>query len=202
MNSLNVIIYAVLTFTVIAVFAQTWKMADQVIFNKEVFDDLNIDKPIIRPYHDVFFYFNPDALKNDADAYQKIQRNRIILKSINGIIFSALLIFLLLQLRKLILTAIRKELFSKNNLLVIRNIAYILVAWIVADFILYQCIQLFIPLSLVEENINYVPINKGIIPGLLFSVNFSLLLAAFSFYTVYAVLREGIVFKEQSDLTI
>lgn len=202
MKSLNVIIYAIMAFTFIAVSAQTWEMADKVIFSPEEFDNLDIDKPIIRPYQDVFFYLNPASLKNDPEAYQKIQRNKLILKSLTGIVFSVLLILLLLQLRKLILSAIRKDLFLKNNLKIIRNIAYLLGIWIIIDFIFYQCIQFFIPLSFVEENINYIPLNKGFIPSITFSINFSLLLAAFSFYVIYTVLKEGLVFKEQSDLTI
>jgi hypothetical protein len=54
----------------------------------------------------------------------------------------------------------------------------------------------------VQDSINYIPVNKGFFLSLLFSVNFSLLLTAFSFYVISVVFKEGVELKKEAELTI
>jgi len=202
LTGLNISIYFILIFLSIAILLKFWDFADGIIFNPKELDELKIERPIIRPYNDVFFYMKSESLKSDVLLYQKVQRNEKILEIIVGITLATLIISLLIQLRKLIVSLKKKSFFIKVNLIIVRKIAYILGIWVLLDFILYQCIQFFIPLSLVQERINYTPINERFFLSLLLSVNYSILLAAFAFYVISVVFREGNELKDQAELTI
>ncbi len=199
---INIIIYLILIFISFAAIAHIWKFTDKIIINPNEFNDLNIESPVIRPVKDAVLYLNPEILKNDKVIYQKIQRNELIRRTMYSLIFLALFGLLVLQLRKLLYSIGQKPFFLKNNLKVVKNISYLLFAWIIIDFLLYQSVQFFIPLSLVQDNYNYIPLNKGFLSSFMFSINYSLLLAAFSFYVISVVFKEGVELKEQSDLTI
>ena len=80
---LNVIIIAIIVFISIAIVAQLVEFTNSVIINPKELNYLNLEKPIIRPYHDVFFYLKPELLENDNQTYQHVQRNRIILKNLS-----------------------------------------------------------------------------------------------------------------------
>lgn len=202
LSGINIAIYAILIFLSIGVLLKIWEFTDKIILNPQELNDLKLDIPIIRPYNDIFFYLKADDLKNDSTLYQTVQRNELILETIIGITFIVLFILVILQLRSLVYSLKNKTFFIQKNLFCVRKISYLLGIWVLADFIIYQCIQFFIPLSIVQENINYCPINKGIISSLLFSIDYSILLAAFAFYVISVVFGEGYQLKEQSDLTI
>jgi hypothetical protein len=202
LSGINIIIYLILIFISFATITHIWNFTDKIVINPSEFDDLKIDRPFIRPVKDAFLFLNPEMLKNDNVIYQKIQRNELIRRTLYGLIFLILFGLLILQLRKLIHSIGQKPFFLKGNLKVVRKISYLLFAWVIIDFILYQSVQLFIPLSLVQDNYNYVPLNTSILVSFMFSINYNLLLAAFSFYVISVVFKEGIELKEQSDLTI
>lgn len=202
LSGINVIIYLILIFISFAAISQIWKFADKILINPNEFNDLKIDRPVIRPVKDAVLYLKPKILKNNKILYQKIQRNEHIRRTLYGLIFLILFGLLILQLRKLLYSIRKKPFFLKDNLIVVRKISYLLFAWVIIDFILYQSVQLFIPLSIVQDNYNYVPLNKGFLLSFMFSINYSLFLAAFSFYVISVVFKEGIELKEQSDLTI
>jgi hypothetical protein len=202
LSGINVIIYLILIFISFAAIAQIWTFTDKILINPNEFDDLKIERPVIRPVKDAVLTLNPEILKNNEVIYQKVQRNDLIRRTLYSLIFLALFGILVLQLRKLIYSISQKPFFIKDNLKVVRYISYLLFAWVIIDFLLYQSVQFFIPLSLVQDNYNYVPLNKWFFLSFLFSINYSLLLAAFSFYVVSVAFKEGIGLKEQSDLTI
>lgn len=199
---INVAIYLILTVLIVVIGIHLWGFIKNTIVQHQEFSSLDLEKPMIRPYHDVFFYLDAEKLKADRPLYQKIQFNERLIETIVGLIYALLFIVLVLQLRKLVLSISQKGSFHARNLAYIKNIAWMLGIWILVDFICYQCIQFFIPFSLIEESINYVPLNKGFFTSFLFSVNYSMLLAAFSFYVISVVFKEGIDLKQQSDLTI
>ncbi len=202
LSGINIIIYVILIFISFAAIAQIWNFTNKVIINPNEFDDLKIESPVIRPVKGAELHLKPEILKNDKVLYQKIQRNEFIRKTLYSLIYLVLFGLLVLQLRKLLYSIRQKPFFLIDNLLVVKNISYLLFAWVIIDFLLYQSIQLFIPLSLVKYNYNYIPLNKGFLSSLMLSINYSLLLAAFSFYVISVVFKEGVKLKEQSDLTI
>ena len=202
LSGINIIIYLILIFLSFAAIAHIWTFTDKIIINPNEFNDLKVERPEIRPMKDAVLTLNPETLKNNEAIYQKIQRNELIRRTLYSLIFIVLFGILILQLRKLIYSIKQKPFFIKDNLKVVRNISYLLFAWVIIDFLLYQSIQFFIPLSLVQHNYNYVPINKGLMASFLKSINYSLLLAAFSFYVISVAFKEGLELKEQSDLTI
>lgn len=202
LSGINIIIYVILIFISFAAIAQIWNFTNKIIINPNEFDDLKIESPIIRPVKGAELHLNPEILKSDKVLYQKIQRNEFIRKTLYSFIYLVLFGLLVLQLRKLLYSIRQKPFFIKDNLLVVRNISYLLFAWVIIDFLLYQSVQFFIPLSLVQDNYNYVPLNKFFFLSFMVSINYSLLLAAFSFYVVSVAFKEGIELKEQSDLTI
>ena len=202
LSGINVIIYLILIFISFAAIAHIWTFNDKVIINPNEFDDLKIENPVIRQVKDAVLTLKPKKKKNNEVIYQKIQRNELIRRTLYSLIFLVLFGILILQLRKLIYSIRQKPFFIKNNLNIVRNISYLLFAWVIIDFLLYQSVQFFIPLSLVQDNYNYIPLNKGFLSSFMFSINYSLLLAAFSFYVVSVAFKEGIELKEQSDLTI
>ena len=202
LSGINIVIYLILIFLSFAAIAHIWTFTDKIIMNPNKFNDLKVEKPEIRPMKDAVLTLNPEILKNNEAIYQKIQRNELIRRTLYSLIFIVLFGILILQLRKLIYSIKQKPFFIKDNLKIVRNISYLLLAWVIIDFLLYQSIQFFIPLSLVQHNYNYVPINKGLLTSFLKSINYSLLLAAFSFYVISVVFKEGLELKEQSDLTV
>ncbi len=202
LSGINVIIYLILIFISFAAIAKIWTFTDKIIINPNEFDDLKIERPVIRPIKDAVLTLNPEILKNNEVIYQKVQRNDLIRETLYSLIFLVLFGILVLQLRKLIYSIKQKPFFLKDNLKIVRNISYLLFAWVVIDFLLYQSVQFFIPLSLVQDNYNYTPLNIFFPVSFIVSINYSLLLAAFSFYVVSVAFKEGIELKEQSDLTI
>ncbi|MCK4700978.1 MAG: DUF2975 domain-containing protein [Bacteroidales bacterium] len=202
LSGINITIYFILICLSIVTLSKIWEATNKIIINPQEFNDLKLESPIIRPYDDVFFYLKTEALEEDSALYQKVQRNELILETIIGITFAVLFILVMLQLKSLLYSLKNKTFFLKKNLISVKKISYLLGIWVLADFIIYQCIQLFIPLSIVMENINYAPINKGFLSGFLLSVDFTILLAAFAFYVISVVFKEGYQLKEQSDLTI
>jgi hypothetical protein len=141
-------------------------------------------------------------LNAEPAMHHRILRNQIILRTLVSTILVTLIILLVLQLRKLLYSLKQKPFLLKENFATIKTISYILISWIFVDFILYQSLQFFIPLRYVQDSINYIPVNKGFFLSLLFSVNFSLLLTAFSFYVISVVFKEGVELKKEAELTI
>jgi hypothetical protein len=202
--SINIAIYAFAILLTIGALSKIWKLTDTILLNptKEL-SDLRIDNPIIRPFNnDVFLLLKSDILKSDHTLYQSIQHNELIFKTIKDIVSIVLLILITMQLKTLFYSLKNETFFILENLLCVRKISYLLGIWVIIEFILYQCFQFFIPLSLVKDNYNYIPINKGTIISLLFSIDYLKLLAAFAFYVISVVFKEGYQLKEQSDLTI
>lgn len=202
LSGINLVIYLILIVLSLLILSRLWAFANNIIFKPKEFAELNIERPILRPHYDVFLYLDSEILENDPTRYQKVQRNEFILKTLMGLIFAPLAILITLQLKTLFNSIREKTFFIKKNLKNIRSIAYLMGIWVLAGFILYQSIQFFIPLSLVKESINYVPLNKHFLFSFIFSIDFSLLLAAFAFYVISVVIKEGINLKEQTDLTI
>lgn len=202
LSGLNIIIYLILIFLSFAVIVQTWNFTNKIIISPNEFDELKIENPVIRPVKGAELYLNSEILKTDKVIYQKIQRNEFIRETIYDLLYLVLLGLLVLKLRKLIYSIRQKPFLIKDNLIVVRNISNLLFAWVIIDFLLYQSVQFFIPLSLVKDSYNYIPLNKGFLSSFLFSINYSLLLAAFSFYVISVVFKEGLELKEQTDLTI
>ncbi len=201
-TTINVIIYITLICLFIAIINKIWDATEKIVINPQKLDDLNLDRPVIRPIKDVFFYLKSDVLRDNNDLLLKVQRNELLLETITSIVFAVFFILIVLQLKSLFYSLKNKTFFLKENLFCVKRISFLLLLWVITDFLIYQCVQFFIPLSLVAENINYVPINKNAFLTFLFSVNFSMLIAAFAFYVISVVFQEGFQLKKESDLTI
>jgi len=202
LKTINVIIYITLICLIFGVIVKIWDASNKIAINPQKLDDLNLERPIIRPINDVFFYLKSEVLRNNNELLKEVQQNELLLETITSIVFSVFFILIMLQLKSLFHSLKNKTFFLKENLFCVKRISYLLFLWVITDFIIYQCIQFFIPLSLIAKNINYVPINKNLFLTFLFSVNFSMLIAAFAFYVISVVFREGFSLKQESDLTI
>lgn len=202
LSGLNVTIYLILIFIFLAFIGFVWNFTNDIIINPEELKELHIERPVISPFNDAYLFLKSEILNNDKSVYQRIQTNLVIWQFINGLIFLTLLFLLILQLKKLLYSIKQKPFFLSENLKTIRRISYLLGIWVIIKIILYHSFQLFIPLSIVRDNYNYIPINEYPLIGLLASINYSLLMAAFAFYVISVVFKEGQELKEQSDLTI
>lgn len=189
-SRLNLVIYLIVIFLSIALFAQVWGFIDNIILNPNEFSELSIDKPIISPFGGSYLILKSEILENNNDVYQKIQRNEFMYDTLRSLFYIILFILLILQLKKIIYSLKQKPFFLNENLKIVKNISYILGIWVIIDFIFYQAFQLFIPLSLVQDNYNYMPLNKMFLLSLFVSINYSLLLAAFAFYVISVVLKK------------
>ena len=200
LTGINIAIYVFLLFLSIAAISKIWKLTKEIYYPLEA-GHLSIPR-IISPANNVFVTLNESDLKNDPLLYKTIHRNAIIYDTIKDLIFIVLFFMVILELKTLLSILKKETFFIEQNLNCVRKISYLLGIWVIIDFILYQCFQFFIPLNVIQENWNYLPINKNIIAGLLLGIEFSKLLAAFAFYIISVVFREGYQLKEQSDLTI
>ena len=109
---------------------------------------------------------------------------------------------MLLQLAKFINSIKNRDFYRIGSMANIKWISYLIVIWVLVDFIAYQCLQFAIPLSVIEERINYVTLKESVISNLSISVDLLKLLIAYAFYTVSVVLKDAAELKEQTDLTV
>jgi len=193
------LVILVLSFLVLA---NVWDATNKLVFQQQELDGLRLDRPIIRIYHDVFFYLHEDVLRNDPGLYQKVQQSEIIFKTVMNVSFLVLIILVLLQLNSLLHLLRRKSFFHQENLRCVRRMALLLLIWVFVDNILYQSIQFAIPDYLIQDIINYTPINENFFEGILFSLDYKMLLASFAFYVISVGFKEGYQLKEQADFTI
>ena len=201
-SGVNIIIYLVLLYFAVAMISQIWELGDALVFNPEEFSGLRLDRPIIHIYNDVFFYLHEDILENDPQVYQRVQRNELIFKTVRNVAFLTLISLVLLQLRSVVASLRKETFFLAENLKCVRKMSTLLLIWVVVDIMLYQSIQFFIPEWLVQDTINYTTMNESILCGFLLALDFKVLLAAFAFYVISAVFKEGLRLKEQTDYTI
>ena len=160
LSGINLTIYIILIFLSFVAISLIWNFIDDIIINPKEFNELRIDKPIISPFNDAYLYLKSEVLENNEAVYQKIQRNNFIRLTISGLVYFIFFGMLILQLRKLLYSIKQKPFFLKENFKIVKRISLLLFAWVIFDFIMYQSVQLFIPLSLVQDNYNYIPINK------------------------------------------
>lgn len=202
---INITLYVFLSLLVLGVLFSSIKFIDDIFINPRKFEKLSMgsaDIPIMRPYHDTFFYIQPDEINNDEQLEQKLQRNEYIFGKLHSIFSSFIFILLLLQLQKLIVSISKREFYSIKSVVNVKNIAYLLLCGVIIDFIAYQCLQFVIPLSKVMERINYVTLGESFLSSLMFSVDLPKILIAFTFLSISIVFKESLTLKEQSDLTI
>lgn len=200
-SGLNIAIYTFLVFLSVSALIFIWKFTNRIYLNPQEISHQSTTI-IINPSNNVFVYLKEDVLKDDASLYQKLQRNKLIYDTIKRIVFITMLFLITIQLKTLLNSLKNKVFFIQENLNCVRKISYLLGTWVVINFILYQCFQFFIPFDLIQHNHNYIPINKDILFSLLFSIEYTKLLAAFAFYIISVVFKEGYYLKKQSDLTI
>jgi len=201
-SRLNLLIYVFIVLLSIGPLMKLWEVADKVIFSTGNLTDLNLGRPMIRMASDVYFNLDADVLRNDLSLYQKVQRNELIFESISVLVFMTIFILVLIQLKTLVFSLREKSFYITKNIKCVRTISGLLLFWVLINFVMYQSIQFFIPASVIQDTYNYCPVNKGLIIGLLFSIDFKILLASFAFYVISIVFREGYELKEQTELTI
>ena len=109
---------------------------------------------------------------------------------------------MLLQLAQLINSIKTRNFYSTGSLVNVKRISYIIGAWVLVDFIAYQCLQYAMPLSVIEERINYVTMKESFISNITLSVDVLKLLIAYAFYAVTIVFEAAAELKEQTDLTV
>ena len=202
LSGINIAIYAFLIFLSISALGKIWNFTDGMHYQTESGAPRHASPRIISPSNNSFVYLKEDVLKNDRQLFVAIYRNALIYDTIKDLVSIVFLFLVITQLRVILNSLKNETFFIQNNLYCVRKISYLLGIWVIIDFILYQCFQFFIPLDIIQENYNYIPINKGIILSLLFSIEYVKLLAAFAFYVISVVFKEGNQLKEQADLTI
>lgn len=203
--TVNIILYIFLSLIALGVLFSLIGFVNDIFINPKNFEKLSmgsIDIPIMRPYEDTFFYIEPDELIKDGHLEQQLQKNEYIFSKIHGVISAIIFILLLLQLRKLIVSIKKREFYNQKSVANVKNIAYLLFFGVLVDFIAYQCLQLVIPLSKVVERINYITLREDFFTSLMFSVDLSKLLIAFTFLSISIVFKESLTLKEQADFTI
>jgi len=199
---IKAVIYSILIILAMGIVVKVWNFSIKMHSNKEEAAIIQPGQMHLRPYHDVFFILREDILKNSPETAQRLENNELILNTITSLCFLIMSILLIYQLKNLIGALKGGNIFQRKNIRLIRRISLLLIYWIAIDFILYQSVQLFIPWEYIEQSINYSPVNKHLFLGLLFSIDYSLLLSAFAFYIIYKIFEEGIRLRQESDLTI
>ena len=117
----------------------------------------------------------------------------MIFKTVRNVAFLILISLVLLQLKAIVASLKKETFFLSENLKCVRKMSTLLLIWVVVDMLLYQSIQFFIPEYLVEDTINYTPLNESLFHGFLLALDFKILLAAFAFYVISAV--DGYYYK-------
>jgi len=202
---ISLVFYALLLFVALNILFQIIGFANHILFNPREYEEISLggtDIPIMRPFEDAIFYVNPEALEQNPSLHEKLQNNEYIFETIYGIAVSAIFILLLLQLAKLINSIKTRDFYSNGSLVNVKRISYIIGAWVLIDFIAYQCLQYAMPLSVIEERINYVTMKESFISNITLSVDVLKLLIAFAFYAVSVVFKAAAELKEQTDLTV
>jgi hypothetical protein len=206
-SRLNLIIYLAIIVLAILSCCAIWNITSLII-NPNMQPATMFHTSVIRMKSDVYLDLKEDILKSDSNLYQKVQRNKSLYVSLRGVIVTAIVIAVLLQLKTLISSFSKQSFFMSENIKSVRRISYLLVIWILADLTFYLCIPLFIPHEVIRNTYNFLPLKGdafdviiGIIT-LLASINFGVLLSAFAFYVISIVFKEGNLLKEQADLTI
>jgi hypothetical protein len=202
---ISLVFYALLFLVALNILFQIIGFTNHMFFNPREYEEISLggtEIPIMRPFEDAIFYVNPEALEMDPSLHTKLQNNEYIFETIYGLAVSAIFFLLLLQLAKLINSIKTRDFYSTGSLVNVKRISYIIGAWVLIDFIAYQCLQYAMPLSVIEERINYVTIKESFISNVTLSVDILKLLIAYAFYAVSVVFKAAAELKEQTDLTV
>lgn len=202
---ISLVFYALLFFVALNILFQIIGFTNHIFFNPREYEEISLggtDIPIMRPFEDAIFYVSPEALERDPSLHKKLQNNEYIFETVYGLAVSAIFILLLLQLAKLINSIKTRDFYSAGSLVNVKRISYIIGAWVLIDFIAYQCLQYAMPLSVIEERINYVTMKESFISNITMSVDVLKLLIAYAFYAVSVVFKAAAELKEQADLTV
>lgn len=202
---INIVLYILLAFILIGLLITTVNFFIYAIGNPPEYEPLcmgSMNVPVMRPFEDVFFYIEPVLLQDDPLLDQKLQYNEFIFESIHGFLVLFVFLLLLLQLKNFIGSIRNRSFFSLESVNNVKKISFIVLSWVLIDFLAYQLLPLAIPLDCVVERINYVTLGESFFSNILFSVDITKLLFAFTFYSISVVLKEGLVLKQQSELTI
>lgn len=202
---ISLLIYAFIFIIALNLLFQIIGFANHLFFNPREFEEISLGGsgiPIMRPFNDAFFYVNPQALENDPSLHHRLKNNEYIFETIYGLAVGSIFILLLLQLATFINSIKNRDFYRIGSMANIKWISYLIVAWVLADFIAYQCLQLAIPLSVIEERINYVTLKESVLSNLSSSVDLFKLLIAYAIFTVSVVLKDAAELKEQADLTV
>lgn len=174
----------------------------ELFFQPDGINILRLDVPWNHPIGDVTVMLNKNILQNDPNLLQKINKNIFTYDLIKRIIFLPILLLILCQLKKLIIAILGKTFFKRSNILIIRNLSILVSLWVLSYFIMYQIIPIFIPVYLITESINYIPINDSFLHNILIAIDFKMLFVAIILYIISISFKEGYQLKEQIDLTI
>jgi hypothetical protein len=203
---LNILIYLAIIVLSLLFILSVWNMTRLLI--DHTYSSVTFHSSVIRMKSDIYLDIKDDIFRNDHDLLNKLQRNKGMYVSLRGMVVLSIMVAVLFQLKTLISSFTKNSFFNRGNIKCVRRISYLLMTWIVTDLIFYLCIPLFIPPFAVGEFNNYFPIRGDLfnitlgIFTMLASINYGVLLSAFSFFVISVVFREGNTLKEQADLTI
>lgn len=205
MARISLVLYALLFFVALTTALYLINFVNNYFINPIEHEQISLggtDIPIMRPFEDTFFYINPQEFAKDPDLNDTLQNNEDIFETIYGVTVSVIFILLFLQLARFINSIKYKVFYSPESMVNVKTISFILFAWVIVDFIAYQCLQLVIPISVVEERINYITMKESIFQNLTHSIDIPMLFIAYAFYTVSVVFKTAADLKEQTDLTV
>jgi hypothetical protein len=195
---MNFIIIFIFLAGCLGVFKKSYKL----IFKSNEINELRLEIPLVQPLYGITILLKKEILENDPVIYKNVQKNIAIHNLIDTICFVTLLILILIQLKKLLIAINNKTFFNLKNILIIRYLSVLVAIWVICNFLIYQLIPFFIPLELISEGNNFIPINISLVGNLLGAIDYKMLFVAIILYVISISFKEGYQLKEQSDLTI
>ncbi len=176
--------------------------ANTLLNHPEQIDILRLEIPWNHPMDPVTVMFDGTKLKQNPALLRQVNEKLFAFDLIERAVFIPLIILLLFQLKKLLVTIRQGQLFEYGNRILIRNLSVTVGVWVGANFILYQLLPLFINRDLLFECINYTTLHESIPRNLVNGLDFKMLFVAIVLWVISVLFRESYKLKEESELTI
>jgi len=158
--------------------------------------------PMLHPIKGATLILSTEAISETPDLVKEAAIKSHNIRFVWSISYSVLVLLILVQLLSIVKSLKSKRIYLSGNLRSVKIIAWLFLFWVVFYFVLYQIATQIIPLEVVRENINLIPLNINIWSSITESLDMSSLFVFFLLYIISIAIREGIKLQEQADLTI
>jgi len=201
-KSIKFITNALILFVLIQGGSIIISQANTLLNHPEQIDILRLEIPWNHPMDPVTVMFDGNKLKQNPVLLQQLNEKLYVFDLIERAVFIPLIVLLLFQLKKLLVTIRQGQLFEIGNRILIRNLSVTVGVWVGANFILYQLLPLFINQDLLFECINYTTLSESVPRSLVNGLDFKMLFVAIVLWVISVLFRESYKLKEESELTI